>query len=62
MVRKKVIHSHCRRGHSLNQENLHPRRLENGKRECFACSKARSYIRKNPHLTDEIQKISDEFY
>lgn len=37
--------THCKRGHLLEQPNLVPSSLRNGRRACLACSRAKSYAR-----------------
>lgn len=53
----------CIRGHSLElTQNLVPSKVKIGKRYCLACSRALSFIRHNPELRPEIQRIADERY
>lgn len=52
----------CPRGHDLKRPNLMDSQLKIGKRSCLACNRAHGYLRFNPELRGDLQKVSDSYY
>lgn len=59
---KETRKTHCPRGHVLQAPNLRPGRVKQGKRECLACCRAHSRVRRHPELRSELQRVSDSYY
>lgn len=53
---------HCPRGHAYIPENLVPSKARHGHRNCLACSRGFSYLKRHPEMRDQAQKITDSYY
>ena len=51
----------CLRGHEFTPKNTRPNGHPN-RRGCIACSRARAYIQRNPHLKPHLQQVADDYY
>jgi len=52
----------CPRGHELEGKNLRLGELRKGWRACLACHRAHGYVRYHPELSDQFQRIADDYY
>ncbi|MCJ7859249.1 NUMOD4 motif-containing HNH endonuclease [Corynebacterium kalidii] len=57
-----VNKTHCPFGHDLVTPNLRPWILQQGRRGCLACERARSYVKYHTELRDDFEEISDRYY
>ncbi len=53
---------HCPRGHELERPNLTASMLKHGHRQCLACNRARSIIRRGTRSKADFQALSDSYY
>lgn len=54
--------SHCPLGHPLSIDNLVPSSLKDGRRDCLACSRATSRIRRHPEWKKRRKELADAYY
>ena len=57
-----VNKTHCPRNHPLAGNNLVPAKLKIGVRECLACARAQSYLRRHPKLEKSRAEIADSYF
>lgn len=54
--------THCPRGHKYFDANNTTAARREGRRNCLACDRASSYLRRHPELADDFQAVSDSYY
>lgn len=59
---REAAKTHCPRGHELVPENAVTSKSKLGWRECLACSRAHSYVRRHPELKPQFQAVADSYF
>ena len=54
--------THCPLGHELFAENIPPSIAKRGRRQCLACERARSYLKRHPELKPQLKAVADSYY
>ena len=54
--------THCPLGHELFAENIPPSIAKQGRRNCLACHRARSYLKRHPELKPQLKAVADSYY
>lgn len=58
----RILKTHCRRGHPIQEPNLVPSALKHGRRHCLACQRTHTYLQGHRELKPHFKKISDSYY
>lgn len=57
-----MMKTHCKQGHPFDNFNLVPSGIKVGKRQCLACQRASSHIRRHPEFAARRQELSDSYF